>query len=260
MLCSISENISSWSVTYSGAPVAHPLATASPTSPPPAPSSSLYSQGAVAPGVSWGSSASRGCPLRATGDRGRVGARAIRARPSGRCRVAARHPGASSASPGSLCSSHAPVPDLDARCATGCRRTPPFFHMRAGAHEVGYSPHNPGTEQTTRTVQKSTRSQGKKRINLHPLPLQSRPVVPQHVPREHHARRPRLPATPPAEILAQPQGRLEQAICVNGRGSGLLVRRERRKVLPDIEGGRLRRGGPRVVVVFGSGHLGDVLR
>lgn len=99
MLCSISENISGWSVTYSGAPVAHPLATASPTSPPPAPSSNLYSQGAVAPGVSWGSSTSQGRPHRATGDRGRVGARAIRARPPGRCRVAARHPGAQLSQP-----------------------------------------------------------------------------------------------------------------------------------------------------------------
>jgi len=41
MLCCMSDSISTWSVRYSGDPRLQPLATVSPTMPPPAPSSSL---------------------------------------------------------------------------------------------------------------------------------------------------------------------------------------------------------------------------
>lgn len=150
MLCSISENISSWSVTYSGAPVAHPLATASPTSPPPAPSSNLYSRGAVALSVSWGSSTSRGCPLRATGEQGE-GARAIRVRPPGRCRVVARHAGPAHPARRPLLCSPSSL-RCRCRCSLCCRirsHHPTFLsHARGGVQP------NPGTGQSQLQLKK----------------------------------------------------------------------------------------------------------
>lgn len=86
-------------------------------------------------------------------------------------------------------------------------------------------------------VRQGDARRGKVRQDSHARVSELVPVVSQHVPSQHHSRRPRLASTSRGEVFVDLQWRLKQAAEVYSRVAGRLVLREGRKV--DAKRGRV---------------------